>query len=53
MIIGLVMLESLEGEASPLNRLPQEKVADDLLKLVLYGLASENRPIGAKQGDTV
>jgi AcrR family transcriptional regulator len=52
MIIGLVMLESLEGEASPLNGLPQEKVSDDLLKLVLYGLAGENRPTGANQEGT-
>jgi AcrR family transcriptional regulator len=52
MIIGLVMLESLEGEASPLNGLPKEKVSDDLLKLVLYGLAGENRPTGANQEGT-
>lgn len=49
MVIGLVILKSLEGAASPLNRLPQEKVADDLLNLVLYGLSNENRTTGVKQ----
>jgi AcrR family transcriptional regulator len=41
MIIGIIILKSLEGEASPLNRLPQEKVADDLGNLVLHGLTNE------------
>jgi hypothetical protein len=38
MIIGLVILNGLEGEASSLKRLPQKKVADDLTSFVLHGL---------------
>jgi hypothetical protein len=38
MVIGIIVLKSLEGEASPLNRLTQEKVVDNLVSFVLYGL---------------
>jgi len=38
MIIGLVILNNLEGKASPLNQLSQKRVADDLVSFVLYGL---------------
>jgi len=38
LIIGFLMLKIMEGETSPLNRLPQEKVVDDLVSFVLHGL---------------
>ncbi len=38
MILGFIMLKSLEGEASPLNKLPQEKVAEDMMNFVLHGV---------------
>ncbi len=41
MVIGLTILRSLEGEASPLNRLPQDQVADELLDLLLHGLSGQ------------
>jgi hypothetical protein len=43
----------MEGEASPVNRLSQEKVAEELMNFVFYGLASENRPTGAKEEDAL
>jgi AcrR family transcriptional regulator len=49
MIIGLAILRVLEGANSPLERLPQGKLADDLLNLVFYGLSNEDRTTGAKQ----
>jgi AcrR family transcriptional regulator len=53
MIIGLAILKVLEGADSPLDQLPQEKVADDLLNLVFYGLANQDRKTGAKQENSV
>ena len=41
MIIGLIMLKSLEGDTGPLHRLPQEKLAAELLNFVLHGLLDE------------
>jgi AcrR family transcriptional regulator len=41
LIIGLVMLKSLEGKTSPLNRLPQDEVADALVNFVLHGLIND------------
>ena len=43
MILGFIMLKSLEGDTSPLNRLPQDEVADALMNFVLYGLLNEKR----------
>jgi AcrR family transcriptional regulator len=44
LIIGFLILKIMEGEASPVNRLPQEKVADELMKFVFYGLSNEREP---------
>jgi AcrR family transcriptional regulator len=47
MIIGFLMLSIMEGESSPLNRLSQAKVADDMVNLLLHGLlkdAEEKKP---------
>lgn len=41
LIIGFLMLKIMEGEASPINRLPRKKVADDLVNFVLHGLTNE------------
>lgn len=38
LIIGFLLLKLMEGEASPLNQLPQDKVTDNLASFVLYGL---------------
>jgi AcrR family transcriptional regulator len=37
-ILGFIMLKSLEGEASPLERLPREKIAEELANFILHGL---------------
>lgn len=38
MIIGMSMLEMTEGETSPLNRISQEKLGDEIIKFILHGL---------------
>ncbi len=38
MIMGFLMLKLMEGEKSPLNALPGQKVSGDLAKFILYGL---------------
>ena len=38
MIFGFLMLRIMEGQASPLNKLPPEKVAEDMVDFVLHGL---------------
>jgi AcrR family transcriptional regulator len=44
LILGFIMLKVMEGDASPINRTPRDKVADELLNFVLYGLSNnENR----------
>jgi AcrR family transcriptional regulator len=53
LILGFLILKIMEGEASPLNHLPREKVAEELMNFVFYGLASENQPTGAKKEDTL
>jgi len=39
MVIGLAILRSLEGDASPLIQLPQKKVADEMMNFLLHGLS--------------
>jgi AcrR family transcriptional regulator len=41
LIMGFLILKIMEGEASPINRLPREKVAEELMNFVFYGLTSE------------
>jgi AcrR family transcriptional regulator len=41
MFIGFLMLKLIEGEASPLNRLPEDKVVDDMVNFVLHGLMGD------------
>ena len=37
-MIGMTILENIEGESSPLNHLSQEQIADEICNLILYGL---------------
>lgn len=41
LLIGFLILRIMEGETSPINRLPQEKVAEELVDFVLHGLTNE------------
>jgi AcrR family transcriptional regulator len=41
LILGFLILRIMEGEASPINRLPREKVAEELMNFVSYGLTDE------------
>lgn len=41
MFLGFLLLKGMEGESSPLNRLEQEKVTDDLVNLLLHGLLND------------
>jgi AcrR family transcriptional regulator len=38
LIFGFLMIKLMEGESGPLNRLPQGKVAGDIVDFVLHGL---------------
>ena len=41
MVIGLTLLRGMEGETGPLSRIPPEKLSDDLLSLLLYGMLKD------------
>jgi AcrR family transcriptional regulator len=41
LIMGFLILKIMEGEASPINHLPREKVAEELMNFVFYGLSNE------------
>ncbi|MFC1950020.1 TetR/AcrR family transcriptional regulator [Chloroflexota bacterium] len=41
MILGFLMLKMMEGDTSPLNELPPDKVTDNLINFVLHGLLDE------------
>ncbi len=42
MIIGFLMLRIMEGDASPLNKLPKETIAAELANFIIRGLADGN-----------
>ena len=42
LIIGFLMIKMLEGETSPLDALPREKVAADIARFMLHGLAGND-----------
>jgi AcrR family transcriptional regulator len=42
LMLGFLMLNIMEGESSPLNRLPQEEVANALVDFVGRGLMNDN-----------
>jgi len=39
MFMGFAILRGIEGEKSPLNRLPHDKVTRDLMNFILFGLS--------------
>ena len=41
MIIGFLLLRVAEGDTSPLNKLAQEKIAEDIVNLLLHGLLKQ------------
>jgi len=52
MIIGAIILKSVEGEAGPLSKLPRGRVSEDVVRLVLHGLLAdeaEGRERGARR----
>jgi AcrR family transcriptional regulator len=43
MTIGMIMLKNIEGTESPLNTMPQEEVAEQIMNFILYGLMNTAR----------
>jgi AcrR family transcriptional regulator len=43
LIMGFAMLRLVEGEKSPLNRMPREKVAEQLARFILHGLLNPEK----------
>jgi AcrR family transcriptional regulator len=41
MLLGSLMLKIMEGEASPLSRLPRDEIIDSMVELLLHGLLDE------------
>jgi AcrR family transcriptional regulator len=41
MIMGFMMLTIIEGESSPLNKMDQDKIADNIATILLYGLLKQ------------
>ena len=41
MIFGFLMLKIVEGESNPLDKMPPEKVAEDIVEFVLHGVLSD------------
>jgi AcrR family transcriptional regulator len=41
LILGFVMLSMMEGESNPLKRMPQDKVVDSLVDIILHGILKE------------
>ena len=49
LILGFLMLKIMEGEASPLNRLPKDEVAGALAEIMLHGLAENEEKQNRKE----
>ena len=43
MMIGMSLLRNIEGESSPLNLMSQEKLEDEIMNFILFGLMNRNR----------
>jgi fatty acid/phospholipid biosynthesis enzyme len=41
MFLGFLILKVMEGDTSPLDRLPQDRVAGDRVNFVLHGLLND------------
>ncbi len=46
MILGFIMLKIMEGEASPLNRLSRDEVAEGVVNLMFHGLLNDSQEEG-------
>jgi AcrR family transcriptional regulator len=44
MILGFLMLRMMEGDASPLNRLPKQEITRNMTELLFHGVLEENKP---------
>jgi hypothetical protein len=42
-MIGMSLLRNIEGESSPLNRMSQVKLEDEIMNFILFGLMNRNR----------
>lgn len=42
LVIGFIMLSMMEGDLSPLKKLPQEKIVDSLVDFILNGILKHN-----------
>jgi AcrR family transcriptional regulator len=42
MIIGFLLIRSVEGDRSPLNNIPREEVVTEIMNFVFKGIAAEN-----------
>jgi AcrR family transcriptional regulator len=41
LIVGFLMLKIMEGESSPLKNIAQDKVAEEIVNFILYGLLND------------
>jgi len=48
-IVGFIILKVLEGDTSPVTKLEKEKVAEDIVRIILYGLLSDNARKGGRK----
>ena len=42
LILGFLVLKMVEGEDSPLNQIPEDKIAEELANFILHGMLNEN-----------
>jgi AcrR family transcriptional regulator len=45
MILGFLMLRVMEGDTSPLNKIKQEKIVEDIVNIILHGLLKEKENV--------
>jgi AcrR family transcriptional regulator len=51
LMIGLNFIRNIEGEASPINKISQDKLVDELMNFILYGLAGEGKKEANSTGE--
>jgi AcrR family transcriptional regulator len=49
MMIGINLLRTMEGPASPFNRLSREQVSEEVMNFILYGLMNEEKSHGSQR----
>jgi AcrR family transcriptional regulator len=52
LILGFLLLRMMEGEASPLSKMPPEKVAEELVDFVGLGMMNDNEKNNEKEVDS-